>query len=216
MSVRLRPVQHVGEPRQKPVRGHGDPRRPRGAAQEPRSVDHGSFAREDRLTSTASSAGSSSRSASWIATIVPRACSKPVRIARPLPPFAGAWTMRKRVAAIRQRIEHAARAVGRAVVDDENLARHRQIDGQQPLDDRADGGFFVVDGNDDGQQFAHATSADLDRARRRTSRCAAHRHARHRSRRPRAWCSSGRRSARRSGSGRPPRRRCRPCCRVRP
>ena len=29
----------------------------------------------------------------------------------------------------------------------------REIDGQQPVDDRGDGGAFVVDGNDDGQEL---------------------------------------------------------------
>ncbi len=70
------------------------------------------------------------------------------------------------LAVIRKRIEHGASAIGGAVVDDEDLAGDRQLDGEQPLDDLADGGLFVVDRNNDRQQLAHADG----RARLRKTR----------------------------------------------
>ena len=46
-------------------------------------------------------------------------------------------------------VEHLARAVRRSVVDDQDLARRRQIDRDQPLDHFRDCPRFVVHGNDD-------------------------------------------------------------------
>ena len=68
-----------------------------------------------------------------MATIVPRARARPSRMALPLPPFASAWMIAAAVA-LSDAVEHLARAVGRAVVDDENLARHGQANREQPLD----------------------------------------------------------------------------------
>ena len=60
------------------------------------------------------------------------------------------------IARRRQAVEHPPRAIGRSIVDDEDLARNGQIDGQEPVDDGADGGFFVVDRNDDRKKLWHA------------------------------------------------------------
>ena len=49
--------------------------------------------------------------------------------------------------------KHVPGAIGRAVVDDEDLAWNRQIDHGQPIDDGPHGPGFVVNGNDDGEPF---------------------------------------------------------------
>jgi len=41
------------------------------------------------------------------------------------------------------------RSVSRSVVDDQDLALHRKIDREQPINHRADGAEFVVDRDDD-------------------------------------------------------------------
>src|SRR5262245_10906188 len=49
--------------------------------------------------------------------------------------------------------KHVPGAIGRAVVDDEDLAGNRQVDRRQPIDDGLHGPCFVVNGNDDGEPF---------------------------------------------------------------
>ena len=49
-------------------------------------------------------------------------------------------------------LQHAARAVTRPVVDDDDLALGGKVDAQQPLDHRGDGRGLVVDGDDDGDK----------------------------------------------------------------
>ena len=119
------------------------------SGQEARAVDHRRLAVEDRLRrATASCAGSSSRSASWMATTVPRARANPSRMACPFPRLRSAWmtvTRRRR----RERVERRTRAVGRAVVDDDDFAWGGKVDFEQPGDDRRDGDCLVVDGDDD-------------------------------------------------------------------
>ena len=53
----------------------------------------------------------------------------------------------------RKGVEGFSCSVGGPVVDHDDLPLDREIDGQQPVDDRSDGGAFVVDGNDDGQEL---------------------------------------------------------------
>src|SRR5262245_45752216 len=56
----------------------------------------------------------------------------------------------------RNRVEHAARAVVRPIVDDDDLAIERQIDRQETFDDRPDRSAFVIDGDNDGKKAGQA------------------------------------------------------------
>src|SRR5262249_11456689 len=51
-------------------------------------------------------------------------------------------------------VEDLPGSVSRAVVDDNDLAGDRQIDGDQPLDDRANRSNLVVNGYDDREQLS--------------------------------------------------------------
>jgi hypothetical protein len=64
--------------------------------------------------------------------------------------------------AVVQTFQHAARAVPRSVIDDDDLARGWKVDRQQPVDDRGDRRRLVVDGNNDRDrrtQGRHSTRA---------------------------------------------------------
>ena len=86
----------------------------------------------------------------------PRACASPSRIACPFPRFRSAWTIRSRAVPSR-RCQDLARAVARAVVDDDDLALGMEVDREEPIDHGADGRLFVEDGNDDGDERSNGT-----------------------------------------------------------
>jgi hypothetical protein len=56
----------------------------------------------------------------------------------------------------RETVEDFSSPIPRAVVDDDDLALQREIDRQEPIDDRCDGRALVVDRNDDGQKAGQA------------------------------------------------------------
>ena len=87
----------------------------------------------------------------------PVASPMPARTALPLPPLTGMrWTRTPgtadAISTVRSR---------RSVVDDDDLlveAEWRQIDGEDPLEQRADEALLVVRGNDDRQRRAHVAA----------------------------------------------------------
>src|SRR5689334_1756785 len=99
------------------------------------------------------SAGSYSGAASWMSATAAATCGSAPRPRAPLP-GSRSWEDDEAVPGRKplagERREDVGRAVRRGVVDDEDLLRER--DRHHPLEERADGVGFVVDGNDDRQE----------------------------------------------------------------
>ena len=145
--------QHVGQHRQRPVRDHRDARTWRTAREVARSVDDIAFPPEDRLHEIAEldrielEVGVLNRhdgAASVAQTDTNRAA------------FAAVGRRvhdRQHARHRRHPIEHLHRAVGGAVVDDDDLAGDRQRHLEQSIDDLPNRPHFVIDRNDDGDEI---------------------------------------------------------------
>ena len=149
--------QHVGRAGQDLVREDRQPRRLGTAREKPRSIDDAGAAIENRLRQLrqlrrielevgildrddrAGGLGEANADRAALAAVLLGVDDAQLRPLRDL-------------------VEHLARAVGRSVVDDEDLARRRQIDRDQPLDDVGDGPRFVIDGNDDRNEWVQRFS----------------------------------------------------------
>ncbi len=81
-----------------------------------------------------------------MSTRSPVTCSSPVRIAAPLPRFCSCVDDAHR--AVAELAEHVAGAVGAAVVDDDDLALERELDGAHAAHDLDDRVALVVHGHD--------------------------------------------------------------------
>ena len=120
------------------------------------------------------SAGSYSRSASWMTTTSPVTWRTAVRTAAPLPWFCGWKTHHQPVLGRVRRLrlhggQRIARAVGRAVVDDDDLLRDRHR--HHALEQGAHRARLVEDGDDDreaevGAHAARILTADMRRLKR--------------------------------------------------
>ena len=88
------------------------------------------------------SSGEYSRSASWMIIMSPVTAAKPRRSAAPLPPLRG-WRSRTNPQLLLQPLEDLGRAVGRHVVDDDQLDAH--LDGEDAADDFLDRVALVED-----------------------------------------------------------------------
>ena len=119
------------------------------AAEKPRAVDDVGVALDRSARSAAGySSGEYSRSASWMITRSPVTAAKPRRSAAPLPALA--LPQQREAELLLQPVENLARAVGRSVVDDDQLDAQR--DGEHAPDDFLDRGTLVVHRHDDRQQ----------------------------------------------------------------
>ena len=181
MSVSADAVSTLVTAGQHAVRRHRHPRRARRARRET-ATRRRRPSRPQRSAARArpAAAGSSSRSASWMATIVPRALRSPRRIALPFPPLRSACEHRDRQARRAAASASTSRVPSVEPSSTTRISRgDGQIDRQQPIDDGADGPGLVVDGNDDREQLgaaAHRRRAGAGcgapaRAGTRASRC---------------------------------------------
>ena len=102
------------------------------------------------------SAGSYSRSASWMIAMSPVMWRIAVWIAAPLPRFLSWKTGLIRGVLRGQLAEDLGRAVGRAVVDDDQLQRDRRRALQHAADDRPQRPPLVVDRHQDAEQVHRA------------------------------------------------------------
>ena len=149
MSVMRRPENKVRERRQRAIRDDRRPRRGGTRREEARAVDDVTRPSRIGATSEASCAGSSSRSASWMAMTVPRARANPWRMAWPLPRLRSEW-----IDCHRRASPGSASSAARVPSLEPSLTMmisraSGQVDFEQPCDHRRDGRLLVEDRDDD-------------------------------------------------------------------